>query len=51
VRLIINESHLTFLLQQVILVGGFAASDWLFEQMKIILTKRGVVVIRPENHV
>jgi hypothetical protein len=38
-------------LQHVILVGGFAASDWLFEQVSTILKKKGFVVMRPETHV
>jgi hypothetical protein len=38
-------------ISHVILVGGFASSDWLFEQMKTILTKKGFALIRPENHV
>jgi len=38
-------------LSHIVLVGGFAASDWLFEKVKSILTGKGLVVIRPENHV
>lgn len=37
--------------QHIVLVGGFAASDWLFERVKTILTAKGLFVIRPENHV
>jgi len=37
--------------QHVILVGGFASSDWLFEKVRATLTQRGLTVIRPENHV
>lgn len=40
-----------FWFQHVILVGGFAASDWLYERVKAALTKKGLVVIRPANHV
>ncbi|TFK71047.1 hypothetical protein BDN72DRAFT_877355 [Pluteus cervinus] len=35
----------------VFLVGGFAASDWLFHQVKIALVSHGVDVCRPDNHV
>lgn len=38
-------------LSHIVLVGGFAASDWLFERTKTIMTEKGLVVIRPENHV
>ena len=37
-------------MQHVVLVGGFAASDWLFDQVSTILRK-GFTVTRPENHV
>jgi hypothetical protein len=35
----------------VILVGGFAASDWLFARVKDRLSMKGLAVTRPENHV
>ncbi|KAJ3522838.1 hypothetical protein NMY22_g11713 [Coprinellus aureogranulatus] len=35
----------------VVLVGGFAASDWLFERVKEGLKVHGMNVVRPENHV
>ncbi|KAF9523663.1 hypothetical protein CPB83DRAFT_862441 [Crepidotus variabilis] len=38
-------------ISHVILVGGFAASDWLFVNVKDALTKKGLTVVRPENHV
>jgi len=38
-------------ISHVVLVGGFAASDWLFQQVKDRLTTKGLVVTRPENHV
>ncbi|KAF9527254.1 hypothetical protein CPB83DRAFT_936155 [Crepidotus variabilis] len=38
-------------ISHVILVGGFAASDWLFVNAKEALTKHGLTVARPENHV
>ncbi|KAH6917102.1 hypothetical protein BKA70DRAFT_1367619 [Coprinopsis sp. MPI-PUGE-AT-0042] len=35
----------------VVLVGGFAANDWLFQQVEARLQSQKVIVIRPENHV
>ena len=37
--------------QHVILVGGFAASDWLFTRVHELLTPLGLNIVRPENHV
>jgi len=37
--------------QHVVLVGGFAASDWLFTQICDKLLPHGLNIIRPENHV
>ena len=37
--------------QHVVLVGGFAASDWLFSKVYELLTPVGLNVVRPENHV
>ncbi|RXW25677.1 hypothetical protein EST38_g183 [Candolleomyces aberdarensis] len=37
--------------QHVIVVGGFASSDWLFNQIDKALRSRGLNVIRPENYV
>jgi hypothetical protein len=34
-----------------VLVGGFAASDWLFTKLYELLTPLGVNIVRPENHV
>ncbi|KAF5317127.1 hypothetical protein D9611_003509 [Ephemerocybe angulata] len=34
----------------VVLVGGFASSDWLYEKVKERLSPEGFNVIRPENH-
>ncbi|KAH6897924.1 hypothetical protein BKA70DRAFT_745447 [Coprinopsis sp. MPI-PUGE-AT-0042] len=34
----------------VVLVGGFASSDWLYERVSAALSPQGFVVIRPENH-
>ena len=38
-------------IQHVVLVGGFAASDWLFEKVQSSLTPKGLKVTRPENYV
>ncbi|KAF5317094.1 hypothetical protein D9611_003520 [Ephemerocybe angulata] len=35
----------------VVLVGGFAASDWLFARVLEALRPHGMLVVRPENHV
>ena len=37
--------------QHVVLVGGFAASDWLFSKVHELLTPLGLYIVRPENHV
>ena len=37
--------------QHVVLVGGFAASDWLFTKVQELLTPTGLNIVRPENHV
>ena len=37
--------------QHVVLVGGFAESDWLFTKVNEILTPLGLIIVRPENHV
>ena len=42
-------NHLYF--QHVVLVGGFAASDWLFTKVYELLIPLGVNIVRPENHV
>ena len=39
------------ILQHVVLVGGFAASDWLFSKVYESLTPLGINIVRPENHV
>ncbi|KDR69814.1 hypothetical protein GALMADRAFT_255630 [Galerina marginata CBS 339.88] len=38
-------------ISHVVLVGGFAASDWLFNSVFTPLEKLGLNVLRPENHV
>jgi len=38
-------------LQHVILVGGFAASHYLFEQVEAPLKREGLALIRPDNKV
>ena len=40
-----------FIFQHVVLVGGFAASDWLFSRVYELLTPLGLNIVRPENHV
>ena len=37
--------------QHVVLVGGFAASDWLFNKVHDALSPLGLNILRPENHV
>jgi len=44
-----NSAHKT--ISHVVLVGGFAASDWLFTKVHEILTPLGLNIVRPENHV
>jgi hypothetical protein len=36
--------------QHVVLVGGFASSDWLYNCVSAALEPEGFIVIRPENH-
>jgi hypothetical protein len=38
-------------ISHVVLVGGFAASDWLFSKVNELLAPLGLNVLRPENHV
>jgi len=55
----ISVCHLVFLVaicpelgfQHVVLVGGFAASDWLFNEVHQKLLPHGLNIIRPQNHV
>jgi hypothetical protein len=37
--------------QHVVLVGGFSANDWLFDQIKHSLASQSLTVFRPESHV
>ena len=37
--------------QHAVLVGEFAASDWLFTKLCELFTPLGVNMVRPENHV
>ena len=47
----LNIGFLTILyFQHVVLVGGFAASDWLFIKVHELLTPLGLNIVRPENH-
>lgn len=41
---------ITYVKQAVYLVGGFAASDWLFRSLKEDLGGLGISLCRPENH-
>jgi len=47
--LVIVSLELAF--QHVVLIGDFAASDWLFNKVHEKLLPHGVNVIRPDNHV
>jgi hypothetical protein len=38
-------------ISHVVLVGGFAASDWLFSTVHDLLTPLGLNIVRPENYV
>ncbi|KAJ3492910.1 hypothetical protein NLJ89_g11141 [Agrocybe chaxingu] len=38
-------------LQHIVLVGGFAANDWLFEEVRTKVNQLGLTISRPENHV
>jgi len=38
-------------ISHVVLVGGYAASDWLFNSVHTRLQKDGLNILRPENHV
>ncbi len=38
-------------IQHVVLVGGFSANDWLFDQIKQSLASQSLTVIRPESHI
>ncbi|KAF6752246.1 hypothetical protein DFP72DRAFT_991107 [Ephemerocybe angulata] len=38
-------------IKHVVLVGGFSASDWLFNKVEEVLQPKGLNVIRPESHV
>ena len=37
--------------QHVVLVGGFAASDWLYKKVSEALKEKGFSVVRPDHHV
>jgi len=44
-----SKAHKQF--THVVLVGGFAASDWLYKQVSEALTEKGFSVVRPDHHV
>jgi len=54
-RLVLTTLHwdvfILLLLQSVFLVGGFAASDWLFGELKEACNQMGLGVLRPDSHV
>ena len=50
-RLFFFEPIFFCIFQHVVLVGGFAASDWLFTKVQELLTPTGLNIVRPENHV
>lgn len=37
--------------QSLLLVGGFAASDWLYGEIRAALEDQGIEVYRPDSHV
>ena len=37
-------------IQSIFLVGGFAANNWFFNNLKTTLASRGLDVCRPDNH-
>ncbi|KAF9523668.1 hypothetical protein CPB83DRAFT_775024 [Crepidotus variabilis] len=44
-----HQRTATTRISHVVLVGGFAASNWLFDQVKAMLSSTGLKVLRPEN--
>ena len=38
-------------MQHIVLVGGFSASDWVYNQVSEALEPFGMHIIRPDNHV
>ncbi|KAF8962417.1 hypothetical protein BDZ97DRAFT_2022504 [Flammula alnicola] len=52
VKAVLNQKKTSLhSLSHVVFVGGFAASDWLFDSVQRSLSKSGLNVLRPENHV
>ncbi|KAF5317358.1 hypothetical protein D9611_003533 [Ephemerocybe angulata] len=47
----VQQSTAHFPIKSVFLVGGFAASDWLYEMVKAQIEPLGIVVSRPDTHV
>ncbi|KIM37736.1 hypothetical protein M413DRAFT_13173 [Hebeloma cylindrosporum] len=43
--------HSTATISHIVLVGGFAASDWLFNELRRSPSLHGLNILRPENHV
>ena len=54
-RLVLTTLHwdvfILLLLQSVFLVGGFAASNWLFAELKGACNQMDLSVLRPDSHV
>ncbi|TFK64296.1 hypothetical protein BDN72DRAFT_802291 [Pluteus cervinus] len=48
---VILEHHRDHNINTVFLVGGFAASDWLFHRVQAAVKNLGIKVCRPDNHV
>jgi hypothetical protein len=46
-----SETYVSQALQSVFLVGGFAASNWLFTKLKDSLEPFGLTFCRPDSHV
>ena len=46
-----NHPHLLTLFKSVFLVGGFAASEWLFSNLRRHFEALNVSICRPDSHV
>ncbi|TFK64304.1 hypothetical protein BDN72DRAFT_861491 [Pluteus cervinus] len=47
----IIDHHRDYGIQAVFLVGGFAASDWLFQSVKAAVKSLNIVLSRPDSHI
>ena len=50
-KILVSNLEPLLYFQHVVLVGGFAANDWLFSKVYDLLTPLGLNIVRPENHV